>query len=290
MTIAPEYLPRIRALRPDLAIDRVEQINEGGMNVVVIVNGAWVFRFARSADGRQALANECRVFDLLRGRVDLALPEPVARADDAMVYRFIEGEALTEWLLAGYDDATQQRIADQLAAFLRRMHSIPYDGTLPGGTPEGSRNWFAGWRDEIKRVLYPHLSGYQRAWADYLLDGALRDPKFFDFSPVLVNNDIHAYHVLFDTTARRINGLIDFGLACFDNPALDFACLLQYYGETFVERILRTYPEAEAFLPHARWVALLNELEWVMSGVAAGSITWHFRAHLGIGHNVRLPF
>jgi aminoglycoside 2''-phosphotransferase len=214
----------------------------------------------------------------------------VVRCDDAIVYRLIEGEALTEWLLAGCDDGTQQRIADQLADFLRQMHSIPFDGSLPGNTPEGSRNWCMREREEMRQTLYPKMSHYQRSWADFLFDGALRDPGFFDFAPVLINNDIHAYHILFDAAAQRINGLIDFGLACFDNPALDFACLLQYYGETFVERILRTYPEAGAFLPHARWVALLNELEWVWSGVEADRVTWHFRAHLGIGHNVRLPF
>jgi aminoglycoside 2''-phosphotransferase len=288
--IDPAYLERIRSMRPDLAIETVRQINEGGVNVVVVVNDAWVFRFVRTDDGRQALTNELRAFDLLRGQVDLALPDPVVRCDDAIAYHLIEGEALTAWLLNGYDDAIQQRIADQLAAFLRQMHRIPHDGSLPSGTAAESLDWCRYWHEEMRRTLYPTLDLYQREWADYLFEGALRGPHFHDFEPVLINNDIHAYHILFDAGARRINGLIDFGLACFGNPALDFSGLLQYYGEDFVARILRTYPEAAAFLPYARWVALLNELEWVKSGIEADRVTWHFRAHLGIGHNVRLPF
>jgi aminoglycoside 2''-phosphotransferase len=288
--ITPEYLDRIRSLRPDLQIETVRLNDEGAVNVVIIVNDEWVFRFVRAPSGRQALANELRALDLLRGRVELALPSPVICCDDAIVYPLIKGEALNGWLLASFDDATQQRIADQLAAFLCAMHRIPSDGSLPGDMQGGVRDWFAHYREEMEQVLYPVLSGYQRAWADYLFDGALRDPHFFDCQLVLINNDIHAYHILFDRVTRRINGLIDFGLACFGNPALDFACLLQYYGEGFVEHILRTYPEAGAFLPYARWVALLNELDWLMDGVKAGRVTWHFCAHLGIGHDVRLPF
>ncbi len=284
--IAPEYLSRIQSLRPDLSIDTGRQINDGGMNVVAIVNDAWVFRFVRHESGRQALTNELRVFELLRNRVDLALPDPVIRCDDAIVYRLIEGEPMTSWLLSSYDNETQQQIADQLSSFLRQMHSIPSEGDRP----IGERDWCAGLREEMKRVLYPHMTQYQRSYADYLLDGALRNPDFFDHTPVLINNDIHAYHILIDTAKRRINGLIDFGQACYGNPGLDFACLLQYYGESFVERLLRTYPEATAFLPYARWVALLNELEWVMCGIVENRVTWHFRAHLGINHDIRLPF
>jgi aminoglycoside 2''-phosphotransferase len=181
-------------------------------------------------------------------------------------------------------------MADQLAAFLRQMHRITPDGSLPGGTWEGERDWFRSYHAEMRQTFYPKLDPYQREWADYLFEGALRDPRFFDHAPVLINNDIHAYPVLFDPGAGRISGLIDFGLACFGNPGLDVAGLLQYYGEDFVARILRTYPEATAVLPYARWVALLNELEWVKNGIDADRVTWHFRAHLGIGHHVRLPF
>jgi hypothetical protein len=73
-------------MRSDLTIDTLRPINEGGMNVVVVVNDAWVFRFVPTDDGWQALAHELRAFDLLRGRVDLALPDTIVRCDDAIVW------------------------------------------------------------------------------------------------------------------------------------------------------------------------------------------------------------
>ncbi len=63
MDIPAAYLERIRAMRPDLTIKDVCLNSEGMVNDVVIVNGTWVFRFAKSEWGRAALADEVRVLD-----------------------------------------------------------------------------------------------------------------------------------------------------------------------------------------------------------------------------------
>lgn len=54
-TIA-EYVPRIRAIQPDLIIEHIAYNGEGLVNDVLVVNGEFVYRFARDGQGVTILA------------------------------------------------------------------------------------------------------------------------------------------------------------------------------------------------------------------------------------------
>ena len=57
-----------------------------------------------------------------------------------------------------------------------------------------------------------------------------------------MNGDLGHYHLLYDEERQRLNGILDFSTAGTGDPACDFGCLLDQYGERFVRRVARTYP------------------------------------------------
>ncbi len=103
-----------------------------------------------------------------------------------------------------------------------------------------------------------------------------------------MNNDLAPYHLLFDPATQTLNGVIDFGTAHFGDPACDFGCWLQGYGETFVHRLLVTYPEAQGLMRRARFGALVIELDWVAQGIERND-PWFLTAHIGNTRDVRFP-
>lgn len=274
-------------MRPDLTIESAHLIGEGMANDVVIVNDAWVFRFAKTDWSRMALADEVRVLDHIAGRVPLPVPRPLTREADAIAYRLIEGEALTRWALAEMSDAAQQAVADQLGAFLRALHATPAPDGIRVVNPEQRRARYIERRVSIERALTLHLMRHQIAFMRRLFDDALCDPTFFDYTPALVNDDLAPYHILFDTATQRLTGIIDFGTAHVGDPACDFGCLLQNFGERFVARLFGTYPEAHSCMRRTRFYAQVIEFDWAALGVEHNS-PWFYTAHLGNARDVAL--
>ncbi len=275
-------------MRPDLTIEDAHLNGDGLANDVVIVNGEWVFRFAKNDMGRAMLAGELAALDLIANRSPIPVPCPVAREADAMAYRYLTGEPLTRWRFAMLDDPTQQRIAAQLGAFLRCLHSIEPQGNLRVVTPAQRQARWLQRRGEIEATLTPHLLPFQREWMAHLFDDALSDASFFDYAPRLVNDDLAPYHLLFDAHKGELSGVIDFGTAHFDDPACDLGCLMQHYGESFVTRLFDTYPDAQTLLPRARFYAQAIELDWAALGIERNETFW-FTAHLGNVRDVRFP-
>jgi hypothetical protein len=68
---------------------------------------------------------------------------------------------------------------------------------------------------------------------------------------------------------------------------MDLACLLQYYGAVFVNRLEARYPELPQYFKRARFYAQALELEWVLAGLKSGEPLW-FTAHLGGARSITL--
>lgn len=294
MDIPANYLERIRALRPDLTTESAASGHPDGDssdNDVIIVghpDGKWVFRFARTDDRRQRMVFETRVLDLLRERAAMPVPHPVVREADVMAYHWIEGEPLTPWLIASLDEAAQQRLADQLGAFLRALHSTPSDEPLPDSSPDEYRAYFAERLPRVRETLYPRVMAFQREWVERLFSDALRDLAFFEYQPRLIHNDFKVCHILYDAGPQRLSGVLDFSYACYADPAIDIGNLMQWYGETFVSRMFTTYPEMCALMPRARFIALLCEVDWLMQGMEPNGEHWFF-ANLATNRDIRFP-
>jgi aminoglycoside 2''-phosphotransferase len=274
------YEPRIRELRPDLTLHSITYHGEGLVNEVLVVNGEIAFRFTRNENGQQALQQEAQILARIRPHLRLQVPAPFHVGREVMAYPLVNGETLSRELLLGLSEIERQAAADQLAEFLRVLHGLPTDASIPiTSAPVRHQDW-TRIRAQVESKVYPLLMAHQIEWARQLFDGALGDPHTFEYQPCLVHGDLGPYHILFDRAARRINGIIDFGVAGLGDPAMDLGNLLQVYGESFVGCMQTLYPESRRLMKRARFYAQALELEWALSGLTSGEAFW-FLAHLG---------
>jgi aminoglycoside 2''-phosphotransferase len=278
-------------LRPELFVESARSCDEALDSDVISVDGpegAWIFRFAKTDERKQRMAVEIRRLDQIRERVALPVPHAIIREPDLMAYPRIEGEPLTAWRIATLDDAGQQQLADQLGAFLRALHSTSSDEPMPDASPEAYHALVQSQLVVYREKLYPHLMAFQREWIELLFRDALHDMAFLEHTPALLHNDFKVDHILYDAAQQRISGVIDFGWACYGDPSIDICNLLQWYGETFVSRMIGTYPEMREMMPRARFGAFWCELDWLLQGLEPGGLHWFF-ANLATNRDIRFP-
>ncbi len=275
-------LQRAQAIMPDLKIEQVERNQEGLINDVLVVNQKFVFRFARTEDYARILEVEMRILDLIRPHLGISVPTPVYRSFDCMVYPLLSGEALSRKMVMAFDESTQNHVAEQVGTFLFRLHTTDIskvEWELPSSRAPVKREDWLEIQAEVKQKIYPLLQKYQIEWADDLFNSVLENPESANYEPALIHGDLASYHFLFDGQERKITGVIDFGMAGMGDAASDIGNLINIYGESFVKRIGKAYPNLEKHISRARFYSQLIELEWILRGMETGEAFW-FTAHL----------
>jgi aminoglycoside 2''-phosphotransferase len=284
------YLNRIREIRPELVIERASLNREGLLNDVVIVNDAFVFRFAKRDFGFKDLKEEAEVLRLLRKHITLPIPTPFYEDHEELAYPLIPGETLRRDVLMSLPETDQQAIAEQLAQFFKELHGIPLEEVAESAIPMADCLMdYEGWANVYGRLqdkVFPLLLPYAREWATEHFESWLSDPANFEYEPRMVDTDIPPYHILYGRGSRRINGIIDFGCAGLGDPAADFCVILYHYGESFLDRFYKIYPEAEAYLRRARFYAGAIEMRWLLNGIKRNDPTW-FAIHIGGAKDVK---
>jgi aminoglycoside 2''-phosphotransferase len=278
------YLKRILEIRPELTIEHASLNREGMFNDVVIVNDAFVFRFAKSDYGFKGLKEEIASLRLLRKHVTLPIPTPFYEDNEVLAYPLIPGETLRQDLLTSLPETDQQAIAEQLAKFFKEMHGIPLEEISESSIPIANALMeYEDWADIYRRLqdrVFPLLLPHLRKWATEHFETWLSDPVNFEYEPRMVDTDIPPFHIMFDRRQRRINGIIDFGCAGLGDPAMDIGLIIYHYGEPFMGRFYNIYPEAEAYLRRARFYAGAIEMCWLLNGIEQNDPTW-FANHIG---------
>lgn len=274
-------MERVREIAPRIEVSSMRLNDEGLANDVLIVNEEFVFRFPKNDFGFACLKNELVILSLLRGRITLKIPDPFYASEDCMAYRIIQGETLRRDLLLRLAEDEQQRVADQLAQFFRELHGFPVAEfpEIPAADMlrkyDGWVNAYARIREKVFPLLLPHVCDSVREH----FESHLSERSNFEYELKLVDTDIPPYHILFDRSARRVNGIIDFGCAGLGDPAADFGVIMYNYGESFLRRLYRVYPEAESYTKRARFYAGAIEVRWLLTGIERGDPFW-FAVHL----------
>jgi aminoglycoside 2''-phosphotransferase len=101
---------------------------------------------------------------------------------------------------------------------------------------------------------------------------------------VFMNGDLGPYHLLYEPDRGELAGIIDFGIAGMGDPATDFACLIDNYGESFVRRMVRHYPALTELIDRARFWAGTLELQWALNGLRSDDLSWR-TVHIGRAHD-----
>ncbi len=191
-----------------------------------------------------------------------------------MGYRWIPGEPLwRDAMLATDDSRILQTWADQLGTFLREVHGTPLTDDL--GTLLPAFDTRLRWTDFYQRVeekVFPYMRPDARREVARRFAAYLGDQANFEHPLTLVHGDFGPGNILFDRVARRVTGVIDFGSAGLDDPAVDFAALIGpfSYGEAFLRRFAKTYRIPPEALERARFYASTFALQDAVYGIEHG--------------------
>jgi aminoglycoside 2''-phosphotransferase len=280
MEIEPANLQKIKEFFPKLEITSIRANTDGLINDVLIVNEELVFRFPRNRDwGKKLLRNELKIIELARKYVEISLPQFEYKSDDLAVYRYLKGDPLRREDILNLPENEQNKIARELAVFLKQFHEIPASELEKNKIAQSDVNrtrevWlklFENAEKELFSLMMPHV---RKSVAEHFAP-VLADEKFMDYRPQLINGDIAPYHIIFDREQRQINGIIDFGTAGIGDPAADFACIIYNYGESFLEKMAKSYPEIKNAVDRARFWAGTLPLQWALSGRRTKNYWWN---------------
>lgn len=284
------YLERIRQLLPDLHITQVDVNSEGLVNEVVILNRKIIVRFPKADWAKEALKQETAILDLVRQHVDMPVPHFEQRGDDFVLYRLIPGEPLHRHDILRMNDHGQNRIAQQLATFLRQLHAVSVDkiqeqGIGASDAQRSAEAWLKLYND-VQRELFPLMMKHTQAWVHHQFEPLLRDRAWIeDYQPALVHADLAQYHILHDRETGTISGVIDFGVGGLGDPAIDYSNIINVYGESFLRRMAQFDPQIDATLDRARFLAGTMELQWLLGGVRSKDFSW-FTVHIDRARDV----
>lgn len=282
------YEQHIRDIFPELSIENISLNDEGLNDNILIVNQELIFCFPKHEHAINRLETEIKLIELIKSHVTLEIPNIFYKSPEVIAYFMISGVTLRRDILLGLDDKTIQLIAEQVATFLKQLHSIPID-TLSLDIPTADvPSKYEDWIDLYKRIeseVFPHLMLHTREWAKDHFKSFLDTKSNFDYEPKLIHGDLGPYHILFDRQKNCINGVIDFGSSGLGDPAMDLATVIHTYGESFLSRFENIYPELSSYLKRARFYAETFELQWALSGINSKDISW-FLDHLGSAKDI----
>jgi len=255
-----DYTQCIRRTYPELDIESAYLNEDGQYNDVLIANEglagqeAMVFRFAKYTASLHTLRRETTILKSIRPHITLAIPNPIYHnLDTHMIgeafvgYPMIPGKPLWQRLFQTMDDAiVLDRIACQLATFLRELHAISVADAVPIDLPlEDDPNTYADMYQRIRDKLFVYMRPDARAQVADHFESYLDDPELYTFKPVLRHGDFGTGNLIYDPGAQRIAGVIDFGFAGLGDGASDMAGLLSGFGQAFLDRCARHYPEID---------------------------------------------
>lgn len=289
------YRRQIETAVPNLTIESWQSNSEGLVNDVIIVNGSHIFRFPKYDWAVDHLRHEAKCLELARPFLDMPLPQWTIYEGEItgapfVGYARIPGTALARHTLLRLPHADQQALAEQIGVMLRQMHAIPVEKAKAAGigrsvTTRGRDDWLRLYAD-VQEKLFPHLMAFAREWVDEQFVPVVANPDFMAYTPVFMNGDLGGYHLLYNSRTRRLNGVIDFGAAGLGDPAADFACLLDQFGESFVRRMTAVYPGIDALIDRARFWAGTLQLQWALGGLRDPDDPSWFFVHIGRARDV----
>ena len=273
------YLQSIRETYPDLHVGSVVFNDQGQNSDVLVVDDTFIFRFPKYGHVLERLKIETAILRTIQGLVPLQVPNPAyVQLEDELVgtafvgYRKVPGEPLwRDTFRAIESEEVRDRLAIRLGGFLRALHTIPAQDTIGCDLPVSDtvEEW-VGIYGRMQEKLFEHMRPEAREQVAGHFERFLGDGTQLAHEPVLKHGDFGPSNILFDRQQGAVTGIIDFGSAGLGDPAYDFAGLLSGYGEQFVRRCGKAYPEVESFLDRVRFYkgtfALLEALFGVENG------------------------
>jgi aminoglycoside 2''-phosphotransferase len=225
------YQQRIEREFPSLGVTSVRFKGRGDNNDVVVVNDALIFRFPRHPQGIEQLEREAALLRAIRQRVSLPIPDPVFSGSSTspgeafMGYQALPGHPFTHDAVSAVKGEVRiDAIAAGLVSFLRELHDPSVLSVLPAQFLAESP--LACWQALYGRVrdeLFPLMGPRSRREIASRFEEFLDEAQSADWPRVLIHGDFGGGNILVDPSTGTLTGVVDFGSAHVDDPAVDFA-------------------------------------------------------------------
>lgn len=291
MDVPARYVDVIEARYPELDTTRLDFVQDGFNNDVVIVDETVVCRFPKQPWGGDMIMHEARVLDLVNRHVELSVPVYDVVERDLVSYAYVPGDPLTHLELLHLSELERRRCLEALGRYLHALHHVPEREIREAGVGMSAvacppSRWLELY-EQVRATLFPMVRPHQRELIAHHFTPVLTGELDLHHEPVLIDGDLAVYHLLYDRDAHELVGKIDFGTAGLGDPAFDVGLLLSNYGETLVRRLAPAYPGLEDLMDRARFYAGAFELQWALSGIENDE-PWLTFAHLGGARDMSL--
>jgi aminoglycoside 2''-phosphotransferase len=261
----------IARTHPEFAGCSVEYLGEGDSCSAFLVNGEWVFRFAKNERAAAGLAREACVLPRIASLFDVRIPVPEFLTTDSLPvfsgYRMLRGPALTRSKYLEFDVPARDKCACDVALFLRQMHSVNLTAARDCGVKVTDYNSQYGWLiPETRKYFSAKLTTAEIRFVEHVVTNYFASPVFREYSPVLLHGDLSPDHVLYDEDSQKVTGIIDFGDIAIGDPAWDLVFIYEDYGKDFFNRMLPVYASGDtmALLTRMYRLLILNTFEWAV--------------------------
>jgi aminoglycoside 2''-phosphotransferase len=245
-------------------------IHEGWDNMVVEVNDTMIFRFTRRDEVKSQFLKEIELLPLLSDNLTVSVPKPIYTQTDStpcfMGYKKIEGIQLKSYHVNNY----LENVSSSIGNFLSELHRVKGEGLSRIEYYDPS-SWKAQYQllyDRIEKELSERFN--TRIWRriQYVFKTYLGNPENFIFEPVLCHRDLSGEHILH--VIGSLTGVIDWGDACFGDPAFDLTGLYADFGRSFAENICRRVELPASYLDRCEFYVMVIPFYEALYGLDTG--------------------
>lgn len=250
-------------------------LGQGLDSVAYLVNHEYIFKQSKHDEARMNLKREIQILNYLKGKTTLQIPDIEYYSEEYSVcgYKEIKGEKLTPDIYKNMSDEEKDRLARDIALFLREIHSLP----LPDidGSELHVMDDYESDYDALRETIYDKIPDKAKAYLDNLYKRILRDERITEYVKALCHNDLSCNHIIIQN--NKVVGIIDFGDTAVTDADKDFVYLLEdsqeEIGREFGLMILEYYHHPNITIPILK--ADLNEeyypIELILGGQAIKS-------------------
>jgi len=261
---------------PEFCGARTELLGEGWDFQVFEVDAKWLFRFPKRETSEAKLNMEHKLLSGLGEWVSQPVPnyEYFYESHESSIRPFAGYRKLPGISGDTSKNVDRNRVARQMGEFLSGLHAYPVDKAREAGVPDAP-DLVAHWREKSVEQL-SRLNGLNMDRGLLLRFLENDSPESFQGSPGLAHYDLYAEHILIDTSSGEVSGIIDWGDAVIADPAIDFASLYAWYGESWLEKVLEHYTgklDAEV-ISRSRYLTACRAIHNITLGREMGHVQW----------------
>ena len=220
------------------------------------------------------MKKEIQALKYLKGKLTLQIPDIDYYNEEYGVcgYRELKGQKLTPSIYQKMSDDEKDRLAQDIAFFLRKMHAIP----LPD-IDELELNIIDDYKSDyeaLRELIYNKIPDSSKKYIDDLYKRILNDERIFQYKKALCHNDLSCNHIIIQNNTAV--GIIDFGDVAVTDRDKDFVYLLENsheeIGREFGLKVLEYYnhPNKDTAILKADLNDEYYPIEQILGGQAMG--------------------